>query len=391
MDDVTFEIPTFDPDGPGIDDDYSFDLPDPPMDLPLDVQQQLNASSDNLQNLQGELKQEELETQKKRLVDSVYNEVSLKYGLCPEGRIDYSQFGIDPGGKTLYLTPEDKKISVAVTRGGFRFLAKWYGAGGTYALRRSLGFTHYRSGVSRVLGKEAVETLQSAEETLPKNIESIELKDICGATNDVIGTTRDVETALKSIEDSKMDVALVSQATRDLDGVREAMTRMRDELSNNLAKLSDVNGLKSEVEKHLARERQKLRETDDTEIQEEIRDRMRRLNGELSDIALERQARLKVLSSNRASLQSQINRIRETISRLLHEDAGWANTKTLPRAGHYHRIDSHSNWHGDIDTRACAHRWGKYASAVADSQATWQGRGIGMGKKAPTGPWACPG
>ena len=29
MDDVTFKIPMFDPDGPGIDDDYSFDLPDP--------------------------------------------------------------------------------------------------------------------------------------------------------------------------------------------------------------------------------------------------------------------------------------------------------------------------------------------------------------------------
>ena len=114
MDDVTFENPSFDPDGPGVDDDYSFDLPDPPMEPPLDVQQQLNASGDNLQNLQGELRQAELETQKKRLVDSFYNEVSHTYGLRPEGRIDYSQFGIDPDGKTLYWTPEDK-ISIAVS------------------------------------------------------------------------------------------------------------------------------------------------------------------------------------------------------------------------------------------------------------------------------------
>ena len=98
---------------------------------------------------------------------------------------------------------------------------------------------------------------------LPKNIESIELKDFSGATNDVIGTAGDVETALKSIEDPQMDVAWVTQATRDLAGVREAMTRMRDELANNLAKLSDVDDQKSEVEKHLARERQKLTETDD--------------------------------------------------------------------------------------------------------------------------------
>ena len=123
MDDVTFENPMFDPDRPGVDDDYSFDLPDPPMEPPPDVQQQLNASGDNLQNLAGEFRQAELDAQKKRLVDSFYNEVSHTYGLRPKGRIDYSQFGTDVEGKTLYWTPEDKKISVAATRGGFRFLA----------------------------------------------------------------------------------------------------------------------------------------------------------------------------------------------------------------------------------------------------------------------------
>ena len=165
-----------------------------------------------------------------------------------------------------------------------------------------------------------METLQSAEETLSKNFESIELKDLSGATNDVIGTTGDVETALKSIEDPQMDVAWVTKATRELAGVREAMTRMRDELANNMAKLSDVDDRKSEVEKHLARERQKLTETDDTEIQQDIRDRMKKLQGELSDLELERQARLEALSTNKAALRSQINRIGETIRRLLHED-----------------------------------------------------------------------
>ena len=39
MDDYDFENPTFDPDGPGIDDDYSLDLPDAIMDpLPPRVQ-----------------------------------------------------------------------------------------------------------------------------------------------------------------------------------------------------------------------------------------------------------------------------------------------------------------------------------------------------------------
>ena len=73
------------------------------------------------------------------------------------------------------------KISIAATRGKFRFLgldtlARRYGAGGTYALRRSLGLPDYRSGASRGLGREVVETLQSAEEALPKNNEAIELR-----------------------------------------------------------------------------------------------------------------------------------------------------------------------------------------------------------------------
>ena len=210
LDDVTFENPTFHPDGPGEDD--GFDLPVPPMEPPLDVQQQLNVSGDNLQDLQHELRQVELEAQKKRLIDTFYKEVSHTYGLRPEGRIDYSQFWISPDGKTLYWTPEDKKISIAATRGGFRFLAldtlaKRYWAGGTYALRRSLGLTDYRSEVSRRLGKEAVEMLQSAEETLPKNTESIELKDLSGVADTTSQSVEDVETALKTINDAQIEVA----------------------------------------------------------------------------------------------------------------------------------------------------------------------------------------
>ena len=73
------------------------------MEPPPDVQQQLNASGDNLQNLAGELRLAELDAQKKPLVDSFYKEVSHTYGLRPEGRMDYSQFAMDGDGKTLYL------------------------------------------------------------------------------------------------------------------------------------------------------------------------------------------------------------------------------------------------------------------------------------------------
>ena len=165
-----------------------------------------------------------------------------------------------------------------------------------------------------------METLQSAEETLPKKIEAIELKDHSSVADTTSQSIEDVETALKTINNLQIDVAWVTQARRELAGIWEAMTRSRDELANNLAKLSAIDDWKSEVEKHLARERRKLTETGDTEIQQDIRDRMEKLQGKLSDIELERQARLEALSTNRAALRSQINRIRETIRRLLRED-----------------------------------------------------------------------
>ena len=67
-------------------------------------------------------------------------------------------------------------------------------------------------------------------------------------------------------------------------------------------------------------------------MQREIRDRIRKLDSVLSDIELERQARLEALCTNRATLRSQINRIRETFRRPLHEDTTLAErVRTLFR------------------------------------------------------------
>ena len=95
MADFDFENPTFDPNGPGIDDDYSLDLPDAIKDpLPLRVQVELNTFGDNIQTLRGEIREAELEAQKKRLVDTFYKEVNHDYRLRPDS-IDYDQFNED--------------------------------------------------------------------------------------------------------------------------------------------------------------------------------------------------------------------------------------------------------------------------------------------------------
>ena len=322
--DFDFENPTFDPDEPGIDDDYtcSLDLPDAIMDpLPPRIQEELYTSGDNIQTLRGEIREAELEAQKKRLVDTFYKEVNRAYGLRPDS-IDYDQFRIDDDGKTLYWTPGDKKISISTTRGGLRFLplstlASRYGMGGTDALRRSLGLTGYtRKGLS----SSAVKALQQADKTLPSNLDNIELEDLPGIDDSARQSAEQVESTLTTIDDKPIDTVWVTQARRELAGLEKAMTGVRDELANNLAKLTSIDDRKSEVERHLAWEHRKLTETDDTEMKKEIQDRLRKLESVLSDIKLERQARLEALSTNRATLRSQINRIRETFRRLLHED-----------------------------------------------------------------------
>ena len=143
MTDYDFENPTFDSDGPGIDDDYSLDLPEAIMDpLPPRVQEELNTSGDNIQSLLGEIREAELEAQKKRLLDTFYKEVNRAYGLRPDS-IDNDPFRIDADETTPYWTPGDKNILITTTRGGVQFLAlstlaSMYGMGGTEALRRSL-------------------------------------------------------------------------------------------------------------------------------------------------------------------------------------------------------------------------------------------------------------
>ena len=269
MADLDFENPTFDPDGPEIEDDYSFDLPDAIMDSPLRVQQDLNTSGDHIQSLRGELREAELEAQKKRLVDTFYKEVSQVDVLHPDS-IDYDQFRINDDGTTFYWTPGNKKISISTTRGGVRFLAlstlaSRYGEGGTNAVRRSLELTDYtRKGLS----SSAVKALQQADKTLPSNLDNIELEDLPGIADSARQRAEQVVSSLTTIDDQPIDTVWVNQARRELAVLEKAMTGVRDELENTLANLTSIDDRKSEVERHFVRQHRKLTETDDTEIRE---------------------------------------------------------------------------------------------------------------------------
>ena len=151
----------------------------------------------------------------------------------------------------LYSTPGDKKILITTTRGGVRSLAlptlAWrYGAGGTDALRRSLGLTGYTS--RKGLSSSAVKALQQADKTLTSNLENIELEDLPGIADSARRSAEQVETTLTTIDDQPINTAWVTQVRRELARLEKAMAGVR----NNLAKLTSIDDRKSEVERHLA-------------------------------------------------------------------------------------------------------------------------------------------
>ena len=66
------------------------------------------------------------------------------------------------------------------------------------------------------------------------------------------------------------------------------------------------------------------------------------------------------------------------------------NSNSLPRTGDNDREHPYSNRHGDKHSRPCCHWRRSGRHPIAGSKAIRQGRGQGVDKKAPKGPWACP-
>ena len=124
------------------------------------------------------------------------------------------------------------------------------------------------------MSSSAVKALQQTDKTLPSNLKNTELENLPGIADSARQSAEQVETTLTTIDDQPIDTAWVTKVRRELAGLKKAMTGVRDKLANNLAKLSSIDDQKTEIEKHLALEHLKLTETDGTEIQREIRDRI---------------------------------------------------------------------------------------------------------------------
>lgn len=298
MADIGIDNPTFEPDiAEGPEEETSF------ID-PLDDGGLWETTTDIPSWAGGEevptgLQKEELATreQTRALVERWQREVS-KQGLQADLEFRSSTRGdlwVKWGGRWLLLTWKNRPSQFlspgTLERHGIQF-------------SRALGVASEK----QTLPAGAVTALQSASNELggvAAAVDSVELQDL-GQTaqkaSDVVADA-EIDKILSSMDDPPLNL-------RELRGLNKVMQTTRGELTNNLARLS-------ELDDHIALEKQKLDQVSSEPSEEFAR---RRIAERLRNLQDERAVRLEAASTNREALRSQISRIRETINKVLNED-----------------------------------------------------------------------
>ena len=256
-------------------------------------------------------------------VDDYYN-AAAEAGLTPSLGRDPGKFELVGGQIRLKAYPD---LDLVNKRSGRPLaLSTLASRGGTKAIRKDLGFADWAAKKSS-LPAQAVEALQTTNLELGEAaaaVDSVELEDLGQTVTEVSDAIQRMETALTDTQIDEVlgtldDPPLILPEIRGLD---KALQTIRGELTNNLAKLT-------ELDDHIDLEKRKLDEADAGGVDELIR---RRIAERLRDLQDERSARLEAASATKDALRSQISCIRETISRILHEDTTLAErVRTLFR------------------------------------------------------------
>ena len=184
-------------------------------------------------------------------------------------------------------------------------------------VRGTLGFIDYEG--RKVDKSKQAAVLLKARDEITTSMEHIPLASVSNTSElqALSNTVNDIETAVKSLETSLADWDMEERVDtptqteglnlRELQGLDKALQRIRGELVNNLAKLTDI-------DKDIAKEKQKLQQAGDDEVS------IQQINDRLKDLQDERSARLEAASENKEALRGQVSRIKETINRVLKED-----------------------------------------------------------------------
>ena len=300
MAEYNYENPTYDKD------DYNeFDKDD--MDADDEFEETIRNQGAHIDETpQVDIRTQLIVQQKESIVKKYYKLIKGKYGLDPD-HIDITNFELGSDNKTLYLKVGDDRVLITTKRGGsfisLSTLARRIGSGGTDAIRDLLHLPTYTSTIKPLPAQDAA-ALQKVKNNL-LDIDNVEMTDLPNTA----------ETLVKEIETSFIDLERDETGTqtdmtkREMDGILKAMTSVKEEIANELAKLNETN-------KHLAKENTKLEEAEANNDEFQIE----RISNRIRGLESERSARLEVINVNRDKLRSQVNRIKDTINKILKED-----------------------------------------------------------------------
>ena len=190
-------------------------------------------------------------------------------------------------------------------------------------VRNVLGVDDFKPSATRLKeGREALTALldtqlrETQSDLLSEKFKNLD-NDVSSQqeAQELLETANNAETSVKTLETSFIESVSSEAGTqtdwtkREIDGIANAMTTVKEEIANELAKLNETN-------KDLAKENTKLEQAkaDNDEFQIE------RINSRIKELESERSARLEVINVNKDKLRSQVNRIKETINKVLKED-----------------------------------------------------------------------
>ena len=226
-------------------------------------------------------------------VDDFYDSVIREKGYEPEGRyIDYTNF--DVKDNKLFLRGRSGLVQLTQEKDPAKFysLSTIEKKIGTSGVRELLRIHDYK----RLTPKE-LEEINNVQKEIPSDFDNILLNDLPGVANNVL---QSLEGTFNTFRAEGTQTAIT---VSEMDEIEKAMTNVRDELANNLSKLSHID---EELGKERVKLEQAKKDNDEYEINE-VSDRIRNYESE-------RSARIEVINQNEYSLRSQLNRIQETFT-----------------------------------------------------------------------------
>ena len=173
------------------------------------------------------------------------------------------------------------------------------------------------------LSHQARESLQEAGQELGQQeaamaVQSFEMRGLEEAAKVASDAIQMMETAIDMGGDLPYPV-------HEIQGLSKALQTFQGELTNNITRLTELDGRVSAVDKQTAKEQQKQDEADEKggvneETRRRIAEHLRKLKEERASIRDERASRLEAAVANQEVLRSQISQIRETINQFLNKD-----------------------------------------------------------------------